>query len=286
MKITDVVTEDKKDSSELTRKTARDPRIAVALRRAYSKYPTAGSDIEAYIRQEIEKGGEIDQDLNKQHDINNRQDSYLARLQDLARKQSSQLKSLDDENDDQEREIHDLEQQLGSLGSKPTTLPEPTADKKDKKQAEPVSTTGPAFEPTARQARREKTRQAKATAPAVKAPTKQSIDLIPAVKDVGDKAKTPVAPSASFDRMSQELLPRQQELPLDEPQRRSKFDTTDATDVTPRMADQLARDTRQKIQTYGPRLAAAAQNPDAMKNFIGQQELELAEQLKTLAGIK
>lgn len=279
MKITDIITE----AEELTRKTARDPRIAVALRRAYSKYPTAGSDIEAYIRQEIEKSGEVDQDLSKQHDINDRQDSYLSRLQDLARKQSSQLKSLDDENDDQEREIQDLEQELHSLSNEPIKQDEPKKDKK----VEPRASTGPAFEPTAGQARREKARQAKTAAPApvAKAPAK-AIDLIPAVKDVGDKAKTPVAPSASFDRMSQELLPRQQELPLDEPQRRSRFDTTHATDVTPRMADQLAQDTKQKIQTYGPRLAAAAQNTDAMKNFIGQQELELAEQLKTLAGIK
>lgn len=284
MNIQDVIAE----AEELSRKTARDPKTAVALRRAYSKYPTAASDIEAYVRQEIEKSGEVDQDLDRQNQTNQRQDSYLSRLKNLTRKQSQQLKSLDDENDEQEREIQDLEQQLSSLAGKPATPAEPKADKKDKKPAEPASTLGPAFEPTPGQTRREKTRQAKATVPAVKAPAapaKQSIDMIPSVKDPGDKAKAPVAPSASFDRMSQELLPRQRELPLDEP-RRSRFDTTQATDVTPRMPDQLARDTRQKIQTYGPRLAATAQDTDAMRNFIGQQELELAEQLKTLAGIR
>lgn len=296
MKITDVVTEAKKDSGELDRTTARDPKTAVALRRAYSKYPTANSDIEAYIRQEIEKSGEVDQDLDRQNQTNRRQDSYLSRLQDLSRKQSVQLKSLDDENDDQEREIQDLEQQLQSLGSpKPVKQDEP----KKEKPAEPRAQTGPAFEPTVGQTRREKSRAQRvatkpaatpAPAPAAKTPTPaptKTIDLMPAVKDIGDKdtfaptVKQLTGPSDAFSRISQELQPRQRELPLGEPVR-LKRDTSQAVDapyreITRKFAQQLATDPDFKNRVFNP--AAATQS-------VAQQELDIAEQIQRLAGLK
>jgi hypothetical protein len=292
MKISDIVVEAKKDSVELDRKTARDPRTAVALRRAYSKYPTAGSDIEAYIRQEIEKSSEIDQDLSRQQQTNARQDSYLSRLQDLAKKQNAQLKSLDDENDTQEREIQDLEQQLNNIGTTPAPIAQPSADKKSEPKSR--NSLGPAFDPMPQQAQREKIRQASSaqinpTAPAKVAEPASTIDLMPKIADPGDSRKNTFAPMVkaltspndAFSRMARELEPKQKELPFDN-NRPGQFDTSKAVDVPYReLTSQIAR----KLATLPPAQRDVLYDPAAVKSVANQRELDLTERLKALAGI-
>jgi hypothetical protein len=292
MKIIDVV-EGKNAPAELSRNTARDPRIAVALRRAYSKYPTAGSDIEAYIRQEIEKSGEVDQDLERQNSTNTRQNSYLSKLQNLAKKQSQQIKSLDDENDQQEQELQDLEQQLNSMGLEPAATTQPDTDKKP--AAEPRVSLGPAFEPTSQQARREKNRQVQPAkinpqiSTKVAAPAR-TIDLMPKVADTGDTRKNVFAPMVksltspndSFSQMARDLEPKQKELPFDGPVRAKRYDTSKAVDAPYKeITSQIAR----QLAVLPPAQRDVLYDPAAVKSVANQQELDLTERLKALAGI-
>lgn len=117
--------ERRKEQPDLSRSGVKDPKLSVALRQAYAKYPSARSDIEAFIRNEIENQTATDQNFSSQSKTNARQDQTLDRLRDVSKKQSQQIANLDQENDDLDnelnqlnREIDSFERQLGQVGSK------------------------------------------------------------------------------------------------------------------------------------------------------------------------
>lgn len=126
--------EKKQDSRDPDRSTVTDPRTLMALRKSFAKYPTAKSDIEAYMRDTIDQQAETDRDLEQQVATNQTQERNLERLRDIARRQSQQLTKLDRENDQQEKELKDLEQQLDDLAPQsqataPATAAEPQPTK-------------------------------------------------------------------------------------------------------------------------------------------------------------
>ena len=63
--------------------SSRDPKMAAVLSKAYSKFPSSRSDIEAFIRQSFDQDETQDQDLDRQDSTNNRQDQLLNRFLDL-----------------------------------------------------------------------------------------------------------------------------------------------------------------------------------------------------------
>lgn len=127
----------KKKSDTLDKETIRDPKLAVAMRQAFSRYPTAASPIEAFIRQEIENQAKTDNNFSQQDKTNDRQDKVIDRLRDTARRQSQQLADLDNENDNLDnvvdnlnREISNLERQLGQVSQSKVQRKEKQTTKK------------------------------------------------------------------------------------------------------------------------------------------------------------
>lgn len=135
--------EDRKDPD---RSTVTDPRTLMALRKSFAKYPTARSDIEAYMRDTIDQQAETDRDLEQQVATNQAQERNLERLQNIARRQSQQLTKLDQENNQQEKELQDLEKQLADISGQTTIAePSPAAEPEAKPAAAaPVRTVGAA----------------------------------------------------------------------------------------------------------------------------------------------
>lgn len=144
--------ERRQDVDSLDRSSAKDPKLAVALRQAYAKYPSARSDIEAFIRQEIENQTSTDQNFSSQNKTNDRQDQTIDQLRNLSRRQSQQISSLDQENDhlDDEltqlnREINDMERQLHRSADSKDTSKKTDASKSSSKDSDssPVLGLGP-----------------------------------------------------------------------------------------------------------------------------------------------
>lgn len=125
------------------RSTVTDPRTLMALRKSFARYPTAKSDIEAYMRDTIDQQAETDRDLEQQVATNQAQERNLDRLKDIARRQSQQLTKLDQENDQQEKELQDLEKQLDNLSAqRPTPAAAAERPKKARTVTPPPATSG------------------------------------------------------------------------------------------------------------------------------------------------
>lgn len=106
---------EKKEQPDLSRSGVKDPKLSVALRQAYAKYPSARSDIEAFIRNEIENQTTTDQSFGAQNKTNARQDQTLDRLRDLSKKQSQQIANLDQENDSLDNELNQLNREIDGM---------------------------------------------------------------------------------------------------------------------------------------------------------------------------
>lgn len=107
--------EREKEQPDLSRSGVKDPKLSVALRQAYAKYPSARSDIEAFIRNEIENQTATDQSFGVQNKTNARQDQALDRLRDLSKRQSQQIANLDQENDNLDDELNQLNREIDSM---------------------------------------------------------------------------------------------------------------------------------------------------------------------------
>jgi len=132
MKITDVILEAAADTVD--RSTTKSPALSALLKQAYAKYPSSGSDIEAYIRQDVDHQQDTDSTLDRQRNVNNQQGKYIDRLQDVARKQNSKINSIDQENDHLETELNKLGKELDALekGAKPKEKSKEPEAKTDK----------------------------------------------------------------------------------------------------------------------------------------------------------
>ena len=139
MKITDVIFES--PSEPVDRSTTKSPALGAVLKQAYAKYPSAESDIEAYIRQDMDHQQDTNQNLGTQSSINSKQSKYIDRLQDVSRKQNSEITSLDQENANQEAELEKLGRELDAL-EKGADLPggrDETPTKKEPTAVQPSS---------------------------------------------------------------------------------------------------------------------------------------------------
>lgn len=137
MKITDVILE---TTGAVDRSATKSPALSALLKQAYAKYPNADSDVEAYIRQDMDNQQHTDSTLTRQSNVNQDQSKYINRLQDVARKQNSKIGAIDQENDHLETELSRLGKELDAM-EKDVDLPggRKETPKDTEKKFEPTS---------------------------------------------------------------------------------------------------------------------------------------------------
>jgi len=113
----------KKNSQEpdLSGKTARDPVVARELRKMRGRQPSAASDIEALVRDEMDQAARTEQQLAQHESEIDRQQQQLTQLVQTNQTQSSEITS-------QGREIDNLYKQLRQVP--PTTVAQPAPEPK------------------------------------------------------------------------------------------------------------------------------------------------------------
>lgn len=188
----------KKSQSDLDRSSVRDPKLAVALRQAYSRYPSAASDIEAFIRQELEATADAERNFGVQNKTNARQDQTIDQLRDLARRQSQRITALDKENDE-------LDDELNRISKEIATMDKQVAGEKPDEPAK-------APEPSKSQA-------AAGPAPGVEAPTTTGVDKRRANKEKRQTqpAAKPAAPSLKYKTTLPSVQPKVPSTPAQAP---------------------------------------------------------------------
>jgi hypothetical protein len=113
---------------ELTGSNVRDTKLSRALTTARGAYPTAGSDIEALVRQELDTGERVKQDVDAVQDANTAQDQILSQLEKVNQQQTAQIAGL-------EKQLSTAVQQLQTPVSAqpapqaPATTPAPSTTK-------------------------------------------------------------------------------------------------------------------------------------------------------------
>jgi hypothetical protein len=87
----------KKSNNEpaLNSSSVRDTKLSRELTKARGAYPTAGSDVEALVRQELDTGERIKQDVDAVQTTNTAQDQTLAQLQKVNQQQTAQIAGLE-----------------------------------------------------------------------------------------------------------------------------------------------------------------------------------------------
>jgi hypothetical protein len=80
---------------EITGSNVRDTKLSRALTKARGAYPTAGSDIEALVRQELDAGERVKQDVGAVQNTNTAQDQTLSQLEKVNQQQTAQIAGLE-----------------------------------------------------------------------------------------------------------------------------------------------------------------------------------------------
>jgi hypothetical protein len=80
---------------ELNSSSVRDTKLSRALTKARGAYPTASSDIEALVRQELDTGERVKQDVGSIQTTNTAQDQTLTQLQKVNQQQTAQIAGLE-----------------------------------------------------------------------------------------------------------------------------------------------------------------------------------------------
>lgn len=193
---------EKKKSQDSDDIKARDIKVARELQKLRAQYPTAGSDVEAVARAEIDSTERSQRQLAAIRGANEKQDALLKQLVALDQEQGREIDTLDQENNTLEKELAKiqstndrLQQAMGQMtGSKKSTRPAPAAKKTiDLIPGAPADVRMPAkAEP---QAEPEAT-PVKATSPAMSAMAKQIQGLAkpaPTIRPVAVSANEPQA---------------------------------------------------------------------------------------------
>ena len=195
------------DGKDPDRTTVTDPRTLMALRKSFAKYPTAKSDIEAYMRDTIDQQADTDRDLEQQVATNRAQERNLDRLKDIARRQSQQLTKLGQENDQQEKELQDLEKQIAGISGTPEPAEPSPAEQPKAQTAAPVAArpvSAPAIAPATPAAQTQPTK-----------PAAQKVKTLPgtaAPKQLPQQIQKPAlpAPDGTGDEILQTIGPGQE----------------------------------------------------------------------------
>jgi hypothetical protein len=83
------------NDSELNSSSVRDTKLSRELTKARGAYPTASSDIEALVRQELDTGERIKQDVGSIQTTNTAQDQTLSQLEKVNQQQTAQIAGLE-----------------------------------------------------------------------------------------------------------------------------------------------------------------------------------------------
>lgn len=244
----------KKDEPE-----TRDVALQRAITRAKADFPTAGSGLEALAKDFMRSQDQDQKSLDQLQQAERKQDQMLSQINKIDREQEQEIQDLEQQNSTLAQRLQQLQNVNSQLEKKLASM----SGRKQKRLAdksEPVPTIASNPLPAAA-----------APAPATQpepAPKSEPTTS----RAIGQVAKTLAAPTASpaFDRMSQELQPRQKELGFDEPVtlKPKKYDTSRAADVDYReLTSKLARDI-----AADPNRARAFK-PGVVKGVAGQQEM-------------
>ena len=268
----------KKSQSNLDRSSVRDPKLAVALRQAYSRYPSAASDIEAFIRQELEATADAERNFGVQNKTNARQDQTIDQLRDLARRQSQRITTLDKENDELDDELNRISKEIATMdkqvaGEKPDEPPKDSAPSK----TQPTAGAAPGVEPPStkgndkRQANKEKRQTQPAAKPA--APSLKYKTTLPSVRPKAPATPAPDTPAPAPAPVPQTIgrdQPDQGELDL-EPQAKSDNVTYMFGEPVELPGDQPQTGSlpSQLTRSAAPRTGTMGENLSRLKHLAG-----------------
>lgn len=241
----------------------RDVGLQRAITRAKSDFPAAGSGIEALAKDFMRSQDQDQKSFDQLRAAERQQSQLLKQISQLDQQQSQEIDNLEQENSQLAQRLErlqsvnsQLEKKLASMAGRKT---EPKADKATGTAERSPDIDLP--EPQAAEPR---------AAPAKSEPKEPSQS-----RAIGQMTKSLTAPSASpaFDRISQELQPRQKELGFDEPVtlKPKKYDTSraadvDYRDVTSKIAKNIMAD---------PAAAGMIKRTDPLKQTAGQRDIEV-----------
>jgi hypothetical protein len=122
---------------ELDASQVKDTRLSRALKQARAEFPTAGSDIEAFLKLVMSNDDRDLKTMTSLQTVNQQQNKILDRVQDIDQKQNQEIDDLDAELDRVTQINKELERKLDQVGR---GKPSKTADKAEPAPAaEPVS---------------------------------------------------------------------------------------------------------------------------------------------------
>jgi hypothetical protein len=250
----------------------RDVGLQRAISNAKAAFPAAGSGIEALSKDFMRSQEQDQKSFDQIRQAERRQNQMLDQIAQLDQSQTQEIQSLEKQNSGLASRLQQLQAVNDNLEKKLAAM----SGRKPKAVASEPATISKAVEPVV------STIPAPASAPVQSAPAKpKQPTTSPAIGQVA-KALSGPATSPAFDRMSQELQPRQKELGFDEPVtlKPKKFDTTKASDADYReLTSKLAKD-------IASNPARQVFNPDAVKSVAAQQEMpvENNDQDQKIAG--
>jgi len=239
----------------------RDVALQRAISRAKADFPAAGSGIEALAKDFMRSQDQDSKSFDQLRRAERKQDQMLGQIAKIDQEQGQEIQDLENQNSSLASRLQQLQNVNNDLEKKLAAMSGRRAEKTSK-SADVSTTLAPVSTST-------KAATPKATA------KKKTADVEPTTsKAIGQIAKTlaPDASSLAFDRMSQELQPRQKELGFDEPVtiKPKKFDTSKASDAEYReLTSKIAKDIVSRPD------AARAFNPNAMQGMSKQQEMPL-----------
>jgi hypothetical protein len=183
----------------------KDTRLSQALKQARAAFPTAGSDIEAFLKLVMSNDDRDLKTMSQLQAVNQQQSKIIDRIQDIDKKQNQEIDSLDAELDRVTQINKGLERKLDQMGR---GKPSKKADK-----AEPAPAAEPAA--TAPKAQPKVDLPVGSKVPVKKAPAKARATSVPVPK----APETPALPnySVSFKGLSKPSGDAQRALPLTSP---------------------------------------------------------------------
>jgi hypothetical protein len=135
--------ESQKKNSEITdRKAIVNPRVARAFQLARARQTAAGSDIEAFVQDELEKQTQTDQTIKDLEAVNRRQDAALKKAQALDAQQGDDISSI-------ETQLDQLSQKLQVIKTAKPTSSQSSAAQPATPDTAPVAQQPAAAEPQA-----------------------------------------------------------------------------------------------------------------------------------------
>lgn len=252
----------------------RDVALQRAISRAKADFPTAGTGIEALAKDFMRSQDQDSKSFDQLRQAERKQDQMLGQISKIDQEQEQEIQDLETQNTTLAGRLQQLQSVNSELEKKLAAMSGRKADKKS-------NATNTSVAPAPASAKTEP------ISPATKKAAKPNAKVEPTTsKAIGQIANTlsPTPASPAFDRMAQDLQPRQKELGFDEPnvleptaKTGKRINTSKAVDapyrdVSSKLAKKLAIDPEMKNKMY---------NTDALKNLAGQEEMPLENKDKT-----